>query len=89
LSNFSLRLGNAGFARIGAGQSVFQLNKLISQSSIVPKNIVRFDGGKEMLHVHFADKTALYANGIWKHGFRELTNKERNFLINEAGFKLK
>ena len=79
----------AGFVRIAGGKSAFQLNRLIQQSSNIPKSILRFDSGKEMLHVHFSDKTALYANGVWKHGVRELTGKEKAFLTDVAGFNLK
>lgn len=47
------------------------------------KNIKRFDKGKikgEQDHVHFDDGAALNKDGSWKHGQRELTQEERNYL---------
>ncbi len=47
-----------------------------------PISIKRCDLKKDndKSHVHFKDGNALYKDGTWKHGGRELTNKEKDFL---------
>ena len=48
-----------------------------------PKSIDRYDVGKgdyEKPHVHFKDGNTLNQDGTWKHGGRDLTNKEKEFL---------
>lgn len=51
-----------------------------------PRNITRVDKSKvkgEQDNVHFKDGSALNRDGSWKHGGRELTRAERDWL--EAG----
>ena len=47
-----------------------------------PISIERCDFKKDndKPHVHFKDGNALNKDGTWKHGGRELTNKEKDFL---------
>lgn len=35
---------------------------------------------REQWHVHFKDGSALFKNGVWKHGGRALSNAEKTFL---------
>ena len=59
-----------------------QLQKAIEKGK-APKSIDRYDNGKgdyEKPHVHFKDGNALNQDGTWKHGGRDLTNKEKEFL---------
>ena len=59
-----------------------QLKKAIEKGK-APKSIDRYDVGRgdyEKPHVHFKDGNALNQDGSWKHGGRDLTNKEKEFL---------
>ena len=40
----------------------------------------RGKGDYEKPHVHFKDGNTLNQDGTWKHGGRDLTNKEKEFL---------
>jgi hypothetical protein len=68
--------------------SVNQLQKKVERGQ-APRSIDRFDKGNpdhgEQPHVHFKDGSALYKDGKWKHGERQLTNAEKKFL-KEAGW---
>jgi hypothetical protein len=44
---------------------------------IDPANEARYD---RYIHAHFKDGSALYINGEWKHGSRQLTNTEKEWL---------
>lgn len=44
--------------------------------------LIRDFGDFEKDHVHFKDKSALNNDGTWKHGKRDLTNKEKEWLRN-------
>ena len=64
-------------------KSINQLNRSLKNKNKGNKNIKRFDKGKikgEQDHVHFDDGAALNKDGSWKHGQRELTQEERNYL---------
>lgn len=59
-----------------------QLKKAIEKGK-APKSIDRYDVGRgdyEKPYVHFKDGNALNQDGSWKHGGRDLTNKEKEFL---------
>jgi hypothetical protein len=59
-----------------------QMNKAI-QNGQAPKSIERVDIGKikgEQTHVHLDDGSALNVDGSWKHGGRQLTNAEKDWL---------
>ena len=48
-----------------------------------PKSVARADKGRgsyEKDHLHFKDGSALHSDGTWKHGKRELTTKEIDWL---------
>jgi len=52
-----------------------------------PKNIKRADKGKvkgEQDHIHLEDGSALNKDGSWKHGGRDLTNKEKDWLADNG-----
>ena len=66
-----------------------QMNKDIQKGN-APRDIERVDVGKvkgEQTHVHFKDGSALNVDGSWKHGGKELTTMERNWL-SENGWRL-
>ena len=66
-----------------------QLNQQIRQGK-APKNVTRVDAGKvpgEQPHVHFKDGAALNKDGTWKHGYRALTEAEKQWL-HENGWTL-
>ena len=68
-------------------KSMNQLNQLVKTGK-APKTITRFDIGKvkgEINHVHFDNGAALNVDGTWKHGFKNLTNKEIK-LLKENGW---
>ena len=79
----------AGAAGKALGRkSINQLNKVVNKGK-APKSIKRADKGKvkgEQDHVHFKDGSAMNKDGTFKHGKRDLTKKEKEFL-NEHGFK--
>lgn len=55
-----------------------------------PKTIERVDKARiphEKDHVTFKDETALNYDGTWKHGIRQLTNKEKAWIL-KNGWKL-
>ncbi|SIO13416.1 RHS repeat-associated core domain-containing protein [Singulisphaera sp. GP187] len=59
-----------------------QMNKAI-QNGQAPKSIERVDIGKikgEQTHVHLDDGSALNIDGSWKHGGRQLSNAEKDWL---------
>ena len=45
------------------------------------------NGRWEEPHVHFRDGSALYRDGIWRHGAKELSNAEIKWLT-QNGWKL-
>ena len=52
-----------------------------------PPSVIRVDRGKtanEKPHVHFGDGNAINNDGTWKHGGRQLTNKEKQWLKNNG-----
>lgn len=52
-----------------------------------PSSVIRVDKGKlpgEKPHVHFDDGNAINNDGTWKHGGRELTNREKKWLENNG-----
>jgi len=71
---------------VGMGRGVLNNLNRLSQTikkGQAPKSIIRLDKGKnykELPHVHFDNGSALKINGVWKHGYKELTNKEIKFL---------
>ncbi|MBS7200305.1 MAG: hypothetical protein KH111_19575, partial [Bacteroidales bacterium] len=70
---------------IGGGGGLKKLNKLAQmiKKGQGPKSIIRLDKGliyKELPHVHFDNGSALNINGVWKHGYKKLTNQEIKFL---------
>lgn len=76
----------AGITKITKAVSPNQLNKLINKGK-APKGIERVDTGKvkgEQTHVHFDDDSALNMDGTWKHGERDLTNAQRDWLQNNG-----
>jgi hypothetical protein len=55
-----------------------------------PSSVTRVDKGKvpgEKNHVHFDDGSAINSDGTWKHGGRQLTNKEKKWLT-DNGWKV-
>lgn len=55
-----------------------------------PKTIERVDKARiphEKDHVTFKDETALNYDGTWKHGIRQLINKEKKWIL-KNGWKL-
>ncbi|MEW6609763.1 MAG: hypothetical protein AB1414_20340, partial [bacterium] len=82
------KVGARGVGKEITGK-VNQMNKEIITRK-APKNIKRVDKGKikgEQDHVHFKDGSALNKNGTWKHGYRYLTNQEKEWLKHH-GWKL-
>lgn len=75
------------FAKPKKIPSINQLQQLVKKGK-APKTIDRFDKGNpnhdEDDHVHFNNGSALYRDGTWKHGTKNLTNAETQFL-NNAG----
>jgi RHS repeat-associated protein len=68
--------------------SVNQMNKAIQRGQ-APRGIKRVDKGKvkdEQDNVHFDDGSALNRDGTWKHGGRELTRAQREWL-ERGGFR--
>ena len=58
------------------------LQKQIEQGK-APKSVDRADKGRgpyEKDHLHFKDESALNSDGTWKHGERDLTREEINWL---------
>ncbi len=78
------------FAKPKKFPSINQLQQLVKKGR-APKSIDRFDKGNpnhnEDDHVRFDNGSALYRDGTWKHGFKNLTNSESQFL-NNAGWIL-
>ena len=73
----------------GAGKhlSINQADRLI-QKGKVPKSVTRADKGKvfgEQDNIHFSDGTAINRDGTFKHGGRNLSRDEQEFL-RQAGF---
>jgi hypothetical protein len=69
---------------------VNQMNKQI-RTGKAPGGIKRVDMGDpnlyELPHVHFDDGAALNVNGTWKHGFTDLTGKQKKWL-QQHGWRL-
>jgi hypothetical protein len=69
-------------------KSVHQLNKDLRNKTKATRDIKDFHQGnpnhKEQDHVHFNDGAALNKDGSWKHGYRKLTNAEKEYLTNEG-----
>jgi hypothetical protein len=75
----SLGAAAKGFSKC---KSINQLNELVKAGRL-PKSMIRFERGKilgELEHVHFSNNSALYKNGVWKHGYKGLTNYESQIL---------
>ncbi len=68
----------------GLFESINQMNEEIKKGQ-APGTISRVDKGNpdlyEKPHVHFEDGNALNFDGTWKHGEKDLTNKEKKWLI--------
>ena len=59
-----------------------QMQKQVERGQ-APKTVIRVDQARvpfEKPNVHFADGSALNMDGTWKHGGRELTSAEANWL---------
>jgi hypothetical protein len=59
-----------------------QMNKQIQRGQ-APRSVQRVDRGKvtgEQDHIHFTDDSALNKDGSWKHGGRELTSAEAEWV---------
>ena len=73
----------SGFARIGGGPSLNQINQEIKKGQ-TPSSLLRVDRGVEahgeQIHAHFDDGSALNIDGSWKHGGRELYGEESLYL---------
>ncbi|MGB7589537.1 MAG: hypothetical protein WBM00_12610 [Solirubrobacterales bacterium] len=66
--------------------SVNQMNKQIERGQ-APKSATRAEPGRvrgEQDHINFGDRDALNADGTWKHGGRDLTNGERDWLTHNG-----
>lgn len=67
--------------------SVNQMNQQVQRGQ-APRNVTRVDRGKvkgEQDNVHFKGGHSLNRDGSWKHGGRELTSAERDWLT-KGGF---
>jgi hypothetical protein len=68
--------------------SASQAQQLVKKGQC-PNTIKRIDKGgtpeSPHDHAHFKDGSALYRNGTWRHGFRQLTGAEKAFL-SKIGF---
>jgi hypothetical protein len=66
----------------GGYPSMNQIQKQIERGQ-APKTIKRAESDRRDYntdHIHFTDGSALYKNGTWKHGGKQLTNKEKEWL---------
>lgn len=72
--------------------SINQINQKI-QKGQAPKSIIRAESDKfssskiDPDHIHFDNGSALRRDGTFKHGWKKLTNEEKEFLI-KNGFKI-
>lgn len=68
--------------------SVNQMNQQVQRGQ-APRNVIRVDRGKvkgEQDNVHFKGGHSLNRDGTWKHGGRDLTSTEGEWLV-KGGFK--
>jgi len=66
-------------------KSINQLQQMVLKKQ-APKTMINFHKGSssivgEIPHVHFSNGAALYIDGTWKEGFKQLTNAEKEFLL--------
>ncbi|MBQ3246323.1 MAG: hypothetical protein IJB06_06385 [Bacteroidales bacterium] len=72
----------AGAEMAAAGAATAVTGGVLVMNSSMNKNdgYERGKGDYEKPHVHFKDGNTLNQDGTWKHGGRDLTNKEKEFL---------
>lgn len=76
-----------GKSRTSANQMQRQV-----ECSQAPKSVIRVDKGRPEVydrydHIHFKSGEALYSNGEWKHGQKELSREEKKW-ITDNGWSL-
>ncbi|CAF1496245.1 unnamed protein product [Adineta ricciae] len=90
--NEGVDVGGIALTAMANTKSVNQMNRDL-RSHPAGRTIERIDPAcperyDRYIHAHFKDGSALYINGEWKHGFRNLTNVEKEWL-SENGWILR
>lgn len=85
--------GGSGSSGGGGGSRPSSPNQMQQQAGRgqAPRSVDRVDNGRQLPngrweepHVHFRDGSALYRDGVWRHGGRELTNAEIKWLTSNG-----